>query len=137
MPQGCDKILSVRLERIADMNIVEIDLSYLAGELGVGLEDLHNLFLLYCSEMESEIARAGRFLEEQDWQLLRRTVHNIKGVSANLGLKAMFEAARTIDVRLKENTTDTICHDFEALERCYSDTKASVKAAFGKHGMII
>lgn len=119
------------------MNIVEIDLSYLAGELGVGLEDLHNLFLLYCSEMESEIARAGRFLEEQDWQLLRRTAHNIKGVSANLGLKAMFAAAEAVDVRLKGNTTDTICHDFEALERCYSDTKASIRAAFEEHGMRI
>ncbi|MDF2840487.1 MAG: Hpt protein [Clostridia bacterium] len=81
--------------------IDEISLSRLTEEIGIDKESIAELLSIYCSEMKEEIQQVRITLHNQDWINLQRTVHNIKGVSANLSLQGIFEASAELDSMLK------------------------------------
>ncbi|HEX3028639.1 MAG TPA: Hpt domain-containing protein [Clostridia bacterium] len=82
-------------------NVCRYDPEAFARELDVDLESISGLFREYFNEMRSEISEMNVFLETSDWNMLQRTVHNVKGVSANLNLNDVFEEAEKLDLQLK------------------------------------
>lgn len=51
--------------------------------------------------MQDEISEMKNFLAKKDWVMLRRIVHNIKGVSANLAINDVFIAAEELEIMQK------------------------------------
>jgi HPt (histidine-containing phosphotransfer) domain-containing protein len=79
----------------------EINLSSLTAEIGIDEESITELLDIFCSEMIEEVQQVTKFLYSQEWSNLQRTVHNIKGVSANLSLQGIFKASTELDLKLK------------------------------------
>lgn len=77
------------------------DIEGLAQELELDLIDLSSLYSGYIAEMQDEISEMKNFLAKKDWVMLRRIVHNIKGVSANLAINDVFIAAEELEIMQK------------------------------------
>lgn len=58
---------------------------------------------------------------EKDFDKLNQTAHKLKGVSANLGMTALSEAAHKIELKAKESSLDGIDGDMEAAEKLYNE----------------
>lgn len=80
-----------------------INIEDLVCYIGIEKDTVIELLGIYCHEMSEEMHQVKMFLKNQDWPGLQRTIHSIKGVSANLYLQDMFNAAEVLDIRLKEN----------------------------------
>jgi HPt (histidine-containing phosphotransfer) domain-containing protein len=111
------------------------DIEGFAAELEVDLETVVGLFVSYIQEMKEEIGAMQGYLRESDWYMLERTIHNIKGVSANLSIQDVFEEATVFDDRLKKNmTTDAQMH-VQKLIGLITDAEAEIRDFFKVKGI--
>ena len=78
-----------------------INLEDLIKSIGIDKDTIIELLGIYCYEMTEEMQQVKLFLEKQEWSDMQRIIHNIKGVSSNLYLQEMFEAAEILELRLK------------------------------------
>lgn len=85
------------------IEIRPISLDSLILDIGIDKDSVIQLLKLYCDEMSEEMQLVRQSLDKQEWLQLQKTVHNIKGVSANLHLHDMFKAAEILDIKLKQN----------------------------------
>lgn len=111
------------------------DITGLARELDVDLGDIAILFVNYFVEMKSEIAEMQRFLSEKDWNMLERTVHNIKGVSVNLGVLDVYNEAEAFDRLLKDGNTDHAEEYVNKVSRLLGPAEIEVKRFFNRNGL--
>jgi HPt (histidine-containing phosphotransfer) domain-containing protein len=102
----------IRGDKMIDTRSINIE--DLTCNIGIDKDTVIELLDIYCRDMSEEIQRVKLFHTNQDWVGLQRTIHNIKGVSANLYLQDMFKAAEQLDERLKK------C-DFKGIEHCIQD----------------
>ncbi len=96
------------------IEIIEMNLEFLTKQIGIDQESVIELLKIYRSEISEELQQAQILFDRQDWHNLQRTIHNIKGVSANLYLESMFNISADIDVKLKTQ-------DYEDIRLCMSD----------------
>ncbi|MDF2922856.1 MAG: hypothetical protein K0R57_1770 [Paenibacillaceae bacterium] len=70
------------------------------GRLG-GNSQLYKQLLLHYADNQKESARLVRqFMERGDWESAQRTIHNLKGVSGNLGINALYEFLGAMELKL-------------------------------------
>lgn len=60
-------------------------------------------------------------IAEKDFDKLNKTAHKLKGVSANLGMTALSEAAHSVELKAKENSLDGVDGDMENVEKLYNE----------------
>lgn len=60
-------------------------------------------------------------IAEKDFDKLNKTAHKLKGVSANLGMTALSEAAHSVELKAKGNSLDGIDGDMETAEKLYNE----------------
>jgi HPt (histidine-containing phosphotransfer) domain-containing protein len=77
-----------------------------AQELEVDLERVVPLFAGYIEEMKEEVKALKGYLEKKDWNMLEKTIHNIKGVSANLNIEDVYKESAIFNGRLKKGMND-------------------------------
>ncbi len=80
----------------------------LSEKLEFEMKDMAVLFSSYIKEMREEISEVSRLYTIKDWSALQRTVHNIKGVSSNLGVTDVYDCAFELDILLKENQMEKV-----------------------------
>ncbi|MCX8132054.1 MAG: Hpt domain-containing protein [Clostridia bacterium] len=114
--------------------VFRYDIEGLAEGLGVSIEDISGLFASYFNEMQGEINDMRQFLECSDWDMLERVVHNVKGVSANLGITDVFEEAERFDVLLKSRETKNSAKYVDSLEQLINSAKEEIKDYFCQRG---
>jgi|GEM_PF-2537128 len=107
----------------------EINLDILMNEIGIDMNSVIELLNLYCMEMTEEMQQVRMQMKAQDWAAVQRTVHNIKGVSANLFLQDMFAASEAVDLRLKGNDCIGIDHSIQNMFDVFENTQHSIKKA--------
>lgn len=112
-----------------------VNLEKLAGDLGVEVLDLHMLFVEYCNEMDGEMKELVKYFETEDWKRLQLTIHNVKGVSINLGLLTMHRQAEVIDTMLKKEIRVGIKEEIDKMLTTFSETYEAIKYAFRGHGI--
>jgi HPt (histidine-containing phosphotransfer) domain-containing protein len=103
-----------------------INLEDLISYIGIDKDTVIELLGIYCCEMSEEMQKIEGFLENQDWSGLQRTIHNVKGVSANLYLQDMFQAAEVIDLKLKKNDYNDIENFIKNLLDTFDETLKSI-----------
>lgn len=106
------------------------DIEGFAKELEVEFRTLVDLYREYFNEMKSEITEAKRFADSSDWVMLERTVHNIKGISANLVINDIYEEAKTLDTCLKSNMTENAAAFITQIENLLFQAEIEVKRIF-------
>lgn len=115
----------------------ELDLVTLAGDMGVDLDTLGKLFGIYCVEMSGELEQLNVHLKSGNWEMLQRTAHNIKGVSANLYLHRMYRAAEILQLQLKARHLESIEKYVQEIEDTFQITCSDMENAFKLHNKII
>lgn len=117
--------------------IMKYDIEGLADELEIGIEDISDLYASYIQEMKEEIAELKVCLKNSDWDMLQRVVHNIKGVSANLGITDVFSEADKFDKLLKINETSESKEYVAKIVNLIVDSEAVIKDFFMEKGFSI
>lgn len=107
--------------------ITSINLDLLASEIGIDKEAVAELLEIYCGEMDGEMSQVKALAEACNWQGLQRTVHNIKGVSANLYLQDMFKVAEELDHKLKRDDHENIGANVQALQETFEGTISAIQ----------
>lgn len=115
------------------IEIVEINLDVLSEETGIAKDSVAELLSIYCSEMTEEMLQLETFYKIQDWSSLQKTVHNIKGVSANLYLQAMSEASACLDAKLKSLDYKELESNLQHLLMVFEKTEGSIEKALEQH----
>ena len=110
------------------------DIEGLSVKIGAEIEEMAVLFSLYLEEMKSELSLMERFCVESDWVMLQRTVHNVKGVSANLDISDMFEAAEQLDSSLKRNETGMAAPMIGKIKDLFMNAEEDIKRFFLQRG---
>lgn len=110
--------------------IRELDLKALSEELAIEIRELRDLFSEYLNEMDEDMAYIGEMLQKEQWDMLQRAVHNVKGVSSNLCLYRMTEAAAELDKLLKSAKTEAAGKHVENIADTYNETKKDIIDAF-------
>ena len=112
----------------------EINLDILMNEIGIDMDSVIELLNLYCMEMTAEMQQVRIQTKAQNWAALQKTVHNIKGVSANLYLQDMFAVSEEVDLRLKKNNYIDIEHPIQNMLIVFENTQQSIKKALKLQG---
>lgn len=116
---------------------LSFDLEGLAQELGVEAGSLIPLFVQFFAEMAEEIVKAEHFLAQRNWPMLKKTVHNIKGVSANLRILDVYQAAAVLDDLLKDGKTATVQIHVYNLIDLLNQAKEEITQAFLAKGLAL
>ena len=116
---------------------ININLVAFAEDMCVEIELLTGLFKEYCKEMLQEIEVMKEYYKAADYYMLERTVHNIKGVSANLEMDEMRKIAEIMDARLKENNNEDIDKYIEQMENIYWKTREAIIKAFEEQKIVL
>jgi HPt (histidine-containing phosphotransfer) domain-containing protein len=110
------------------------DIQGLIDELEVEVGDIAILFLNYITEMKEEIAEMKELHGQQDWFMLERVVHNVKGVSANLGIQDVYEEAQIFDICLKNNQTEQSAECIGKIDGMLYEAEKEIKLFFSARG---
>jgi HPt (histidine-containing phosphotransfer) domain-containing protein len=109
----------------------------LAEELEIDLNSISGLYTIYFEEMKEEIKSMLLYLKKSDWEMLERTVHNIKGVSANLSIMDVFSEAEKFDILLKKNEILNSREHITNLDNLISNAEIEIKEFFEDKGLVI
>lgn len=99
----------------------------LAEELGMEAEELSELYKKYIHECGMEVDCALEYFEKKDWNMLQRTIHNLKGMSANLGILIVSEIAGELDAELKAKKYEDISFKLNKLIEIISESIENIK----------
>lgn len=113
------------------------DIEGLASELEVTLSDLAPLFSSYFDEMSEAAGEMELFLLDGEWNKLQRVVHNIKGVSVNLGIKDVYSAAGVLDALLKEGEYQEAGIHVKIVLSILADARENIEKYFEERGFAI
>ena len=100
------------------------------NEMGVSSEDIAVLFDQYFQEMNEEIHVIQKLLIENSLDMLQKVIHNVKGVSANLGIYDVQEKAVIIDIKLKNKDNDDLGSQVNELEILIEEAHREVQSYF-------
>ena len=110
-----------------------INLEDLIRDIGINKDTMVELLKIYCSEMSEEMQQVKLYLSSKEWTGLERTVHNIKGISANLYLQDMFKAAEVLDLKLKKNDYNGIENSIYNMLDTFNATLKSIHIISAQH----
>ncbi len=95
-----------------------MDFSYLASNLGIGIEDFMELVELFLSTSQAELEKIEQGLEAGDIEQVRAASHSIKGASANLGFMDMAEISGEIESFVQEGSVSSLKTKILAMKDC-------------------
>lgn len=107
----------------------------ISDDLGLPEEDLADLYSTYLEEMSENLEFIKKSLQEKNFVDIQKSVHTIKGMSANLGVKPVFEVAKTIDLKLKSNDSSNFDVDFKNLLNTFDDCKKGIISFYENIGI--
>ena len=76
---------------------------------------------------EDKITPIKDAVSEKDFEKLSQTAHKLKGVSANLGMTGLSEAAHRLETQAKEKSEENIGENLELAEKLYGDICRIIK----------
>lgn len=76
---------------------------------------------------EDRITPIRDAVSEWDFENLSQTAHKLKGVSANLGMTELSEAARRLELQAKEKSEENIGENLELTEKLYGEICRIIK----------
>ena len=115
----------------------EYEIECFAKELEVEIGEIANLFASYFEEMKEEILEMKDSVVQSDWSMLKRIIHNVKGVSANLNVSDVFEAAAALDARLKDNETSDAGVHVEKIIGLINNAEVEISKFFLEKGITL
>ena len=85
-----------------------MEIQELADNLGLDLEEYIEILELYVESTSSDLNELKTALAAGDAEKVHSRSHSIKGASGNLGLQELYEQAKKIDDRARENLMEEL-----------------------------
>ena len=76
---------------------------------------------------EDKITPIKDAVSERDFEKLSQTAHKLKGVSANLGMTVLSEAAHRLELQAKNKSDENIGEHLELTEKLYGEICRIIK----------
>ncbi len=111
------------------------DIDGLAMEFGFDLSTMAELYSEFISEMHEELNDIEKFLSEDNREMVKRTVHNIKGVTANLNIHDIYQEALIFDSLLKKDYFDDADTRLKKLNNILNDAEIEIRKYFEEKGI--
>ncbi len=111
------------------------DIAGLAAEFEFDLDTMSKLYSEFICEMHEEINEIEKFLAEENREMVKRTVHNIKGVTANLNIHDIYQEALIFDVLLKKDFFDDADMHVRKLKKLLGYAETDIKTFFIDNGI--
>jgi HPt (histidine-containing phosphotransfer) domain-containing protein len=80
----------------------------LAKNLEMEEEEFLEMVNLFLETTTSDLGKLQSSIEEKDTQKVAETAHSIKGAAANLGFEEMYEVAKRIEKKARENDLNEV-----------------------------
>jgi len=103
-----------------EMKIVDIDV--FNKDIGLDYETLKELYLVFVEEINQEKEAVNNQLTLREFEKLRKSIHNVKGIASNYRAQYVFENAKKIDLKLNNE-------DYENLSSYISDFSKAIEEA--------
>ncbi len=107
-----------------------VDYDAFMRETGIGEDDLKELYGVFLEELLREKDRLLMHLADKDYDSLRKTVHNVKGISGSYKANVVFEKAGQIGLDIKNGRFETIDAGLEALTAEIENAALEIKRHF-------
>jgi len=106
------------------------DIKGLAEELEFEIEDMGGLFSKYFCEMNMCSIDLRKYFACNNFEMMERVVHNIKGVSANLNVKDVYEEAVIFDDMLKNNKVENANTHINRIIELINNSETEIRKIF-------
>ena len=83
-----------------------MDFLGLAERLGLEEDEFLELTELFIETGNSDLSKLQSAIEQENIQEVVKSAHSIKGASGNLGFTDIFEVAKVIEMKARENTLE-------------------------------
>jgi len=80
----------------------------LAENIGLDLDEFAEIFEIYVETTSSYLEELKTALRDGDTKTAHEKSHSIKGATGNLGLEELYELAREIDDRVREDSMNGV-----------------------------
>jgi HPt (histidine-containing phosphotransfer) domain-containing protein len=85
---------------------VVMDISKLAGNLGLENDEFIELAELFVETGSSDLERLKISVENEDMQGVVESAHSIKGASGNLGFSEIYEIAKKVELNARSDSLE-------------------------------
>ncbi|KGK85755.1 hypothetical protein DP73_18210 [Desulfosporosinus sp. HMP52] len=99
-----------------------VDIIGFKEDLGLDCDTLKDLYTVFVEELIQERERVNSHVILDEVELIRKSVHNIKGIASSYRTELVFESAKDLDFKLKHR-------DFEELSSFVADLNKRIDEA--------
>ena len=91
-------------------------------------EEFRDIARQYVTQLQEEVARLLAARAAQDWMLLARHAHALKGSSGNMGARALAERAAALEAAARSGDAAAVDAVLQGLSTLAHDTAAALRA---------
>ncbi len=113
------------------------DIKGFSNDLGLSLEDIFELYCEFIKELNLEISKLGKLLITENWDEIKKSLHNIKGVSVNYRITDIYEETVKIYNNLNSQKYDEIYACIENLTAVSNVAIEEISKYFAQKGLFI
>ena len=113
------------------------DIRGFSADLGLPLPDIANLYSELVQEIAANVAVLQDLLPAKDWEAIRATIHNIKGISVNYRVMDLYEEAVKIHNAVKAGAYDQVAPEVKMLVQISRAAIREIKQYFAAAGIPI
>ena len=106
-----------------------MDVKGLAGNLGLEEDEYLELLELFLERTESNLDKLRSGIDTGDTQEVVASSHSIKGSSANLGLEKIFEVAKGVEEKARQNGLEGAAEAVKFIKEQCDQIAGEIKAA--------
>ena len=113
------------------------DINGFSNDLGLSLNDIFDLYCEFIKELNSEISRIGTLLITENWDEIKKSLHNIKGVSVNYRIIDIYEETVKIYTNLSSKKYDEVYAGIENLTAISNVAIQEISEYFAQKGLFV
>lgn len=108
------------------LNEIGVEVDKTLSRFGDDSSEIYIKFLKRFPD-EDKITPIKDAVSERNFDKLSQTAHKLKGVSANLGMTKLSEAAHRLELQAKESSEENIEENLELAEKLYGEMCRIIK----------
>lgn len=103
-----------------------------AEDMGLEPEDVQELYIIFIEELMSELESFKAYLKKNDIEGALRTIHNIKGISANYKVQTVFTLSKQLHEILRSGDLSKLDYNLDMLEKSCQQLQQEIKTYIKK-----
>ncbi len=105
---------------------------FIVKEMGLSKDEVLPLYEIYLNEMDDMIIALDSASKSSDYDTFKRTLHNIKGISANLRLEDMTAVVSDMYSKLKSDEQIDLYASLETIKKLLEQVRKEINTYFNR-----